>query len=301
MFLKKSILRFKINPKISTKEIYHFFAQKKSIMKYYSFLFHILFSSNTSNKSTLKTWTSFPNLIRHKKNIPAPQNLDFLIIKNKNFTQKNSTLAHPTRVMFLVFTRLMLKNINFFFKPHKNFKAFFNLTNRTGLIQIDTKTYFHRWLNGHLLLINIFFFNLTLLVLGNKFLWKETLTLNWLHYEFSDSIFKILRNKFFFKDHNPSSKTDFVFDKLKELNADAFLVLNVSTHKSNLFFLKKLGVFTIGFISVDNNPWLLSYPIPVFNQNLVVQYFLFQLILFSFSKAKSLKFNLIYHYWRGIF
>lgn len=294
--MKKNTLSLEVSSRFSIKEIHYFLTQKKSIIKYYSFIFHIFSSSNTFNKNKLTSWTSFFDLVKCKKNNLVPKALAFTTLK-KLFTTKTDTITQPTRAIFLVFSRLMFKNINFFFKPHKSFKAFFNLTNRVGLIQVDTKIYFHRWLNGHLLIINIFFFNLTLLVLGNKFLWRETLTLNWLHYNFNDSIFKVLKNKFFFKDHNPSSKTESIFNKLKTISPDSFLVLNASTHKSNLFFLKKLGVFTIGFISVDNNPWLLSYPIPIFNQNLVVQYFLFQLMLFSFSKAKSLKFNLIYQYW----
>jgi len=218
----------------------------------------------------------------------------------KKILEITRVIEQPARVIFLVFSRFMFKNINFFFKSHTKFKSFFNLTSRVGLLQIDFKIYFHRWLNGNLLLINIFYFNLTLLVLGNKFLWRETLTLNWLHYDFSASLFSTLRNKFFFKDHNPNTRTDIIFEKLRVLNPDAFLVINSSSHKANLFFLRRSGIFTLGFTSIDTNPWLLSYPIPVFNQNLVVQYFLFQLVLFSFSKAKAMKFDLIYRYWKKL-
>ena len=188
-----------------------------------------------------------------------------------------STLTQPLFRLFSIFLRLSLSSNSFFLNPHHTARLLFNLNTRTKLAALNSTTLFHRWKNFYDLFTNIIVLNFKTFFLGNRYLWGEIVSNNWLNFRKKKTLRWTLLSSFFFCDHSPNLFSGLTFDRLVELAPDFIFLLDLQAHKTHLFFLKPTPIFLIGLVPINLNPWQLDYPIPIFSANLLVQYYFLKL------------------------
>lgn len=86
-------------------------------------------------------------------------------------------------------------------------------------------------------------------------------------------------------------KTNFFFLKIKSLNLHYFVVTDFNYHLKNIFYLKKNFYFTISLLGLNENPFLVDYPIFAFFENHLIQLFFLKILLFLEKHSQLLKFT----------
>jgi hypothetical protein len=129
------------------------------------------------------------------------------------------------------------------------------------------------WNNGFNFLFNFFYFSLNFLLFGSFFFKNEILSYNWNNSILTQTNWKYSYSFFIYKTNKFNDKNDFFFTKLVDCGIDFFLVVDTFFHFKNLFYFKKNNIYTFGLTAFNLNPWLVDYPFPILNSNLIIQYF----------------------------
>lgn len=210
-----------------------------------------------------------------------------VLVKNLNVSFK----------LYFLYLRFSFKNIVFFFKPHTHFRLFFNFLSRDSIVSLNTLRFFNRWADTQLFFANLFFYNFKILTFGNKFLWSEVLALNWLIYKPLPKISFSPTRSFFFKDFILTAQTERIFTNFLTQGLEVLFILDVSKHKNTVFFFKTLNSFVIGLVPINFNPWEFSYPIPIFNQNLLLQFYFLKLFFSIYYTNQKNRFFSLKQLW----
>lgn len=187
------------------------------------------------------------------------------------------------------FATLALSNASFITTSHTHFKFLFHLVTRGSWISLSTNAFFQRFQAALELLTNLFYFDSKVLTLGNKLFWNETLALNSFLLQHGSLDFTLLRHKFFFHDQKLSPVSPFLFQKIQTTEVETVFVPDILTHQSNVRHFKRTHYFLLGVVPVNFNPWLVHFPIPVFNQNLAVLHFALRLTYFAWVRTRALR------------
>lgn len=185
-----------------------------------------------------------------------------------------------------------------YFKPHSNFRLFYQAYTNRDLQVTNLSTQYTRWVNTYNLLFNLFYNRLLLLTFGPKTLKTELISLNWAAQTSDFQLFLATAPAFWLSDSVFGSDTTLAFERLKRLNPTSALVLDVGVHKKSLYYLKSQSIFTIGLIPVNQNPWEVSYPIPALSTNLFVQYYFIKLLIFIKQTAESAYYKQMRSLWK---
>ena len=199
--------------------------------------------------------------------------------------------------LYFLYLRFSFKNTIFFFKPHSHFRLFFNFTTRDNIISLSTSRFFNRWTDTQLFLSNLFFYNFKILSFGNKFLWNEILALNWLSYQPIARTSFLPTRTFFFKDFILTSQNERIFSNLLSHGLEILFIVDAAKHINTVFFFKTLHSFVIGLVPINFNPWEFSYPIPIFSQNLLLQFYFLKLFFNIYYFNQKEKFSLLKQLW----
>ncbi len=199
--------------------------------------------------------------------------------------------------LYFLYLRFSFKNIVFFFKPHSHFRLFFNFTTRDNIVSLSTSRFFNRWTDTQLFISNLFFYNFKILSFGNKFLWNEILALNWLSYRSTPRTHFLPTRPFFFKDFILTSQNERIFSNLLSHGLEILFIVDAAKHINTVFFFKTLNSFVIGLVPINFNPWEFSYPIPIFSQNLLLQFYFLKLLFNIYYFNQKEKFSLLKQLW----
>lgn len=183
------------------------------------------------------------------------------------------------------------------FKAHSDFKFYSIVGNKNKIIIINSAKFLARWKTSYDLLFNIFYYNLNPLLFSSPSFKKQTLALNWNYNNWSVDLWKYYAPFFVFQPNRYDKKINFFFSKLKTLNANFFIVTDCFYHYKNLFYFKKNDYYTVGLINVNNNPWLVSYPIISFFDNFLIQLFFFKLIIYIQKQVFFVKYIYLKRVW----
>lgn len=206
-------------------------------------------------------------------------------------------------------TRSKLKNFSFIklffsfssfkspFSFNHDFRFFFIHNTNEGAFVINTKVYFKRWIDAQIFFFNIYYYNFSPLLFGSNDFKYETLSINWSYLKLNLTIWNQISPFFIYKTPVYNLKTNFFFTKLKAVGSHFYVVSNPNYHFKTLHYLKKQQFFTLGPVSSNLSPWLLSYPIPVFTLNRLVEYYFIKFIIFYEKNAFFYKYNFFKSYW----
>ena len=196
--------------------------------------------------------------------------------------------------LYLQFTQISPTT---FFKPHGNFVPFFitNLTGKATFVNI-AKTY-SRWLQFNQLLDNLFLNELKCFIFSVKPFRQECTAFNWTEKCFDYELFRKSTPYFFKKDIQFGSDSITIFNRFERAGLATAFVTDSQYHWKNLYYLRRVGVYTISPIALNNNPWDVHFSLPVSSNNLISQYFFVKLLTAKKHQAKVAKFQTLRKSW----
>lgn len=148
------------------------------------------------------------------------------------------------------------------------------------------------WNNLFFLIINISFYNVSILSFSKIYFKKLVDSFNWLTWSLSFFFWKILNKNFFCKYFIKSKDTFTFFKYFKSWFFGLTLVLDSNFHFSLLHIFNKFNIFNFALLDTNHEPWLAWYPIPCRSSDITLQY----LFLVLFFKIKLLGLNLFFFF-----
>nr|QCU82637.1 ribosomal protein S2 [Pseudourostyla cristata] len=288
-------------------------------------LYYFIFINNLIPKITLYKLNLLNNVLIYfikNKNF-CKKNLFNMTIKNEYFKIKtnlnkfNYALNNAETPIFININKTNVKNnsLLYFFKKFFNFffsfsTHFFNKnyvfnSNYKLLytyqinkhIYVNANKHFIYWMNAFLFIYNIFYYNINFLMFSSKIFKKETLSFNWINYNFSIDMW--LKTFLFFtlKTNKFDIKTNFFYKNLKQYRIGTLIISDCLYHFKNLHYFNKYKFFLIGLVTTRINPWLVSYPIPIFINSYFSQFFFFRILFISYNYANKTKYNFYKQLW----
>lgn len=298
---------------------------------YYYCLYFINFISFFTNSrdyfknlfklSLLFKYTSSHSNIFTKYTKPLPYRLDKFtylkpssVFKNIEYGKILSSSNKPSRT---IVNQSVSKNKVFFFFMNlffllnhssidPQFPYFHNLhlmnvtVISSNILLTDTKKFFKRWHNAYTVLFNVFFYNFSPTVFGTPFFKNEILSLNWHYSNLDTNTWKYTFPFFVYKLNNFNRKIEFFFNKLQEANVNLYFITDCFYHFKLLHYFNKQKLYTLGLVSSNLNPWLVSYPLPVLSNNLFLQFFFLKLLVLSQKYALFYKFSFFKKNWNNL-
>jgi len=217
-------------------------------------------------------------------------------ISNEKITKTTPYLQKNEKIKYLLFNIFFLFSYSMFnskFKKNHLYGFFHVINKKNKLIIFNLNKFILRWKNAYDLLLNVFYYNFKYLILSTPLFKKQTLSLNWNYSTWTVDLWKFYSPFFIFQPTRYSKKIDFFFKKLKAINIKFFITTDSVYHYKNLFYLKSNDCYTIGLINLNDNPWLVSYPIISFYDSYLIQLFFFKLI--TYIRRQSLFLKYIYY------
>jgi len=243
--------------------------------------FNVFLKNKTLLNSTLLTKVNLdftkPVLnrsINYKTYYKTPQ---FLNNNQPKTFVTNKTLYYN---IFLLYIQYTMVNSHQFFTPHTNFKHLFLFSQYQTNQYLNLTKMYAKWSNTCNFILNLFFIKSNLMIFTIKTLKTEALSFNWSFNLLNYNLFKYSSPVFFSKDTSFGVIPTLIFKKFSQNNLSTVFITDVKYHEKNLYYLKKFNMTTIGLVSYNLNPWLVTYAIPTSNNSLFIQYFVIKLLIY---------------------
>jgi hypothetical protein len=223
--------------------------------------------------------------------------------------RKSSTDAQQTNLvkssarnweLFLSYQQSLLNNSIPFFTPHPQFRPLFLFNRGKRGYCLNYKQVYSRWLNTSSLVVNIFVKQLNPFMFMTQNFRTEVTAFNWASSPWDYQLFKKVAPYFFLKEARYGQYTHHIFLELEKTHNLTSFITNVRYHEKNIHFLKRFGGYTIGAVSINANPWLVSYPIPVGLNTPLTEYFFLSLVCSSRQYAEWVHFKHSLFLWKNL-
>lgn len=199
--------------------------------------------------------------------------------------------------IFLIYLQYTTLSSHQFFVPHTNFKHLFLFSQYKNSHYINLPKIYAKWQNTCNFILNLFFIKSNLIVFTIKTLKTEALSFNWSFNVLNYNLFKYASPMFFSKDTSFGIASTLIFKKLSQNNVNTVFLTDVKYHEKNLYYLKKFNITTIGLVSYNLNPWLVTYAIPTATNSLFIQYFFIKLLIYFQQYSLNRQYNLYKQLW----
>ncbi len=193
--------------------------------------------------------------------------------------------------LFNLFIQFSTNTNGIFFKPHANFQMFFITFTLRNSPLININKFFAKWIDFYNLLLNIFFSKMSLFIFSNKNFKNEVLSFNWSFNLIEYRLFKHSSQYFFMKGFKPGSAVSVVFKRFLNSGLNIAFILDVKQHEKTLDFCKTIHLYTVGLVPYSMNPWFFSYAIPVYSNDVFIQYFFIKFLTYlrNYSELEFFK------------
>lgn len=240
-------------------------------------LFVLLTRESSQTKTSLARSDKYlkPTLDRrHQYNskFKTPTSRRLMMAVGESFTK---TFDKSLFELYLRFTQISPTT---FFKPHGAFLTYF-ITNSNGVATFVniSKTY-SRWVNFINLVKNIFTNEINTFLFTTASFRQECVAFNWTEKCLEYELFKRSTPYFFKKDIQFGSDSITIFNRLERSGLSTVFLTDPQYHWKNLFYLKRVGIYTISTTPLNANPWNVHFSLPAGSNNLISQYFFIKLI-----------------------
>lgn len=185
-------------------------------------------------------------------------------------------------------------------RPHANFLLLFMDHNRYGSFTFNLKRCYSRWQNTYSLIYNTFYYNYGLCVFGHKFFRFDILTLNTDLLTSNPNIYKYATLFHYFKDSIYGANLVKVLKIAKTLDIDTAFISDLTNNEKMARNLKVCDVYTIGIVSFADDPWLVSYPVPVHSNGLFTQYYFIRYVYHMKQNAFFTRYTQYKNIWKCV-
>lgn len=265
-----------------------------------SFLFSLkirLFQKSINRESTdltILNKINKPQLnrnINYKTYFKTPRTLETRLL-HVNFTKRT-----PFYNLFLLYIQHTHLSKMTFFTPHPNFQAFFIFANgkTNGYVNV-LKVYSH-WNHITNFILNLFFIDISTSIFTVKTLKNEALSFNWTQMHLNYNLFTNASPLFFLKETVFGINTTLVFKKLHQRFLRTAFITDIKYHEKNIYYFNRLNMTTIGLVSHNLNPWLVTYALPTSNSSLFIQHFFIKLLLYYKQYSLQSQFTSLHKLW----
>ena len=212
--------------------------------------------------------------INYRLYFKTPQ---FLNVNSSRISLNSNNLFHSIFLTYIQYTTLTSHQ---FFVPHTNFKHLFIFSQYQTTYYLNIPKMHAKWNNTCNFILNLFFIKSNLMVFTVKSLKNEALSFNWSFNLLNYNLFKYASPIFFSRDTSFGVNSTLIFKKFNQNNLNTVFLTDIKYHEKNLYYLKKFNTTTIGLVSYNLNPWLVTYAIPTATNSLFIQYFFIKLLVY---------------------
>ena len=221
-------------------------------------------------------------------------------LSNFSFKTEN-ILKHKPQQTFSFYLNLFIlvnRTSNFSAtQPHANYRLFY-LHSEPGRVSILNPTqFFRKWSNSYEFLFNAFYFQFEPFIFSSKFFKKETLALNWSSHLMDITTWRYTSFFFTFFITVFTRKLQFFYKYFQRPSATFALITDLEYHFKTLFYLKRHRWFTLALVPINLDPWLVSFAVPVFKNDLFVQFFFIKILLLIRRQGVFHRFEIFKNFW----
>ena len=226
----------------------------------------------SSIKKKSRTSLIYSNFLSSKK-----KNKDYNICANRNYRTRK---FHYISLWWMQLTR---PKSNYWHSDNAKFRLFFTTgaSMKSTFILVSINRYVHRLAESLTFMHNLFCVVDRHWMLGNELFSEELLVFNWETQWVTHSLFKRLHASIYYKDFSHGSTTHSIMYTLTKQKLDFIIITDLRAHAKANIYLQKYGVFTIGLIPTNYNPWRVSYPIPAYSNSPKIQLFFIHIIFYT--------------------
>lgn len=241
-------------------------------------------------------WSKFNSFKRRQLNASKLRNPSRLLHPSRS--PSTSILKQHTEILwtqFLTYWSQAHPKSNDSYVVHREFRIMFmsGANSNSKISLLSARRIYQRWIKANNLLSNLFFSNSSVQVLANKTFIEESLVFNW-HYSYKNyKVFKFTQPFFLFKDAAHGGYIHSAIRLILQDKIDWLLVSDLDSHRNLIQYLQKVSFFLIGLCPVNYSPWSVSYPIPVYSDSKLTQYYFLKWVFFLKSSSESRKFRLL--------
>ena len=199
--------------------------------------------------------------------------------------------------LFKVFLQLNLYTNTHVYKTHMTWKSFFITNSSSGIHIININKIYSKWKEFYYLILNLFYFNIHILFFGTSFFKKELSSFNWKLAPQISSLWRYIQPLFFYKSNKIINYSDFLFRKLKLLNFNIALLLDVTYHNKTIYYLHKVPFYTIGIVPINESYHTVNFAIPTASNNIFAQLFFIKFITKTKKITKNIEYNNLKNLW----
>ena len=219
-------------------------------------------------------------------------------------------ITQPNRLvegqrLFVWFTEYWLlhqSKFNYRHTTHHSFKVMFLICcDRSGFYStISVSKFYQRWVTASTLIMNLAFLRASIFSFTHRGFVEESLSFNWLHSRLSYRLFRHVSELFYLRDSPYGNHTRIGYKLSLDFPVDAAIVTNLKAHQGNLFYLKRVGIFTLGLVPGDYDPWLVTFPIPLLGESLLGEYYFVQSLVRLCGLARQARYDKLSLGWASL-
>lgn len=144
-----------------------------------------------------------------------------------------------------------------------------------------------------MLLYNLFYYEHKIILFGSKIFKLDILSLNSASGGGLTTFFKYPILFFLLKESLYGANLVKSFDAIKLFNFETAFISDLTNNEKMARNLKTCNIYTIGIVACTEDPWTVSYPIPVHANGLFSQYYFIRYLYYiqqnaSYSRYKKL-------------
>jgi hypothetical protein len=173
------------------------------------------------------------------------------------------------------------------------------VTKGEKILILNYKLYLNRWLTSYDLIFNLSYFNISKLFFTSPLFYNQNNALNWFNFTWTFELWHWFQNLFIFQTPRHDPKVRYFFSTIKKYNVSCAIITDTNYHLKTIFYLKKSYFFTIGLIHLNENPFLVEYPVISFFNNYLIQSFFIKFIFFIQKQSNVVKIDYYSYLWQN--
>jgi len=240
--------------------------------------------------------------ISTKKLIQKPQ-LNLQTIKKDvvvHYCDKNTAKLKLDLInfnIFFTFMSLSMSPYSKYSRPHAFFTLLFMDHNRYGSFTLNLKRCYMRWLGTYSLLYNLFYYNHDVIIFGHKVFRVDVLAINTVTCKKLNTMSKYSTVFNQFRESLYGANIADIMYDVETFDIETAFITDMTALEKLANNLQVCDVYTIGIVSFADNPWAVSYPVPVHSNGLFTQYYFIRQLYHIQQSSAYTRFTYLTNLW----
>ena len=182
--------------------------------------------------------------------------------------------------LFNVYSSLLTQSSTLNTRIHPSQKFFFLIEVRSNTRAYNLTKILTKWLDIYNLLLNLFYYQIPILIFGTPTFRRELVSLNWLLHTKIQDFWKYVPNSFFTSRNKVVKQEFLLFNYLNKKGYYMGFVFDILYHQNTVFLLKRNNFFTIGLTPVSMNLYTVDFALPITNDSVFMHLFFVRFIIY---------------------